>query len=482
MRDESPLPGQSAAKSINFLTPEAADRKKYIQLIVGAVTALFLLFGAYIAHALMPTAGSSNPLAYNQVTLEPKPPENFFERLTHFVLSPDVTLSGERGDRVNVLLLGMGGDGHDGPYLSDTMIIASLKPSTKQIALISIPRDLLVDIPGHGKNKINAANSFGEIKQAGWGGALAATAVKDTFNLEIPYYIRVDFQAFADIIDAVDGVVVNVDRSFTDPMYPADNNGYKTVSFARGAQTLDGRAALEYARSRHGSGEESSDFARSQRQQKILLALKEKIFSASTLANPVRLKTIMDSLQSHITTNLNFADLLALVRLGRTLDTTHIRTLTLDTSAHGYLQSTVGSDGAFLLVPKTGNFTSIQKAIVDIFTANAEEKNNQTPTQKPIVMPPAALEIQNGTWHAGLAARLKKRLEGRAFTIATIGNMLNRPQTRSGIFAIKSTAPRDIIYALQEELHIPILTDLPANVTPSPNTDILILLGEDIRD
>jgi LCP family protein required for cell wall assembly len=202
------------------------------------------------------------------LTLEPQKPDSLLKRLTQFVFHGNTGLAGESDDRINVLLLGMGGLGHDGPYLTDTIIMASIRPSTKQVAMISIPRDLWVSIAGHGSSKINHANSYGETERHDWGGAYTAQVIKDNFGIDIHYYLRVDFAAFEEIVDEVGGIRVNVERGFTDPEYPTNDYGVQMVSFAKGVQTMSGSRALIYARSRHGNNGEGSDFARAKRQQK----------------------------------------------------------------------------------------------------------------------------------------------------------------------------------------------------------------------
>ena len=237
-----------------------------------------------------------------------------FKRVSDFVFTSKYELKGYDDDRVNLLLFGIGGAGHDGPYLTDTIIIACLKPSTGQIALISVPRDLSAKIPGYGQTKINLAASQG-LKNGESGPAFATEIISDTLDIDIHYYTQVDFKAFTEIVDYVGGMRVNVDRGFTDAMYPSYKNGYQTVSFSSGIQTMDGETALSYARSRHGNNGEGSDFARAKRQQKIIFALKEKILSASTLANPIRINKIISSLEEHIETDMKFADIYVFLKI-----------------------------------------------------------------------------------------------------------------------------------------------------------------------
>lgn len=471
-------------------SPEPASQrdsgKKRKLLFFAAIFVSLFFAGSVLAYRILLSKAPDRPDAYDPVTLKPKPPEGFFSKIGHFVFAKDVSLAGERDDRINILLLGIGGEGHDGPYLSDTMMIASLKPSTGQVAMVSIPRDLQVNIRDHGLQKINHANAFGEVEKPTWGGALAAEVVESTFHIDIHYYIRVDFRAFANIVDAVGGIRVAVDRSFTDPLYPAPNFAYQTVSFTRGVQTMDGDTALAFARSRHGSNGEGSDFARSRRQQKALLAMKEKVLSASTLTNPLRIKSILDALSTHITTNMQFGEMMELVKLSRTLATDEILTMVLDTSEQGYLQPGSGPDGAFVLAPKSGNFDSINRAIKDIFETAAAKKND-TPAQDAVAVaairdesfPAARIEIQNGTWRAGLAVRMKKRLVDASFPVETIGNTTNRPREKSAIYLIRPASPAALADAIQRELHLPLDDTVPAAIIAASGTDILIVLGED---
>src|SRR5664279_3282734 len=129
-------------------------------------------------------------------------------------------LKGEGDGRVNILVMGIGGAGHDGPNLSDTMMVMSLDPKTKDVAMLSIPRDLYVKIPGHGSGKINAANAYG-------GPALAEQVVENVIGVPIHYYAVMDFSGFKQAVDAVGGVDINVAAPLYDPEFPCDNDrGY----------------------------------------------------------------------------------------------------------------------------------------------------------------------------------------------------------------------------------------------------------------
>ena len=459
--------------------------KKWLLLLL---IPLFIGITVYGYSYTKKLAATQNPLDYNSNTLEPKQPEGLLQKIAYLLFKPAPKLEGQKDDRINVLLLGMGGLGHDGPYLTDTIMIVSIKPSTNDIAFISIPRDLGVEVGNYGVKKVNSANAIGETIKKDWGGAYATQVISKTFDIDIPYYIRIDFQAFADIIDEVGGIRVDVDRSFTDYLYPTEDDGYQTISFKKGTQTMDGATALKFARSRHGNNGEGSDFARAARQQKIIQALKDKILSFSTLTNPVKIKHIMDDLEKHMTTNMQFDEILSFVRMAKEIQGDNIKHLVLDDSIGGYLYSYKGVDGAFLLGPKTGNFTQINNDIKNIFNDNnvatvQQDNTEETPVQDAPKLDYATIEIQNGTWQAGLAARLKQRLIDENFYVDGVGNVSTdlKPINKSAIYSFskKEKDVNPVLTALQKELNIPVVTDIPDGITPmASSTDIVVVLGD----
>lgn len=418
-------------------------------------------------------------ISYDPVTLEPIQPDGILNKLKYLVFNDEDTLVGAKEDRINVLVMGQGGPGHDGPYLTDTIILVSIKPSTGQIAFVSIPRDLYVAIPGNGYNKINHANAFGENDRVGGGLALAKETVESTFDVDISYVIRVDFAAFAEIVDAVGGITVDVDTPFVDYEYPAANYEYQTVQFNAGIQTFNGDQALKFVRSRHGSNGEGSDFARSKRQQKVILALKEKLLSFDTISNPVSINNILNSVQEHVLTNMAFSDMVSLLRLSKELEMNEIISLTLDSSPEGYLKNGYTQGGAFILMPTSGSFTDINQKIDTIFDQEALATTDDTPKQLDPGFPAANIEVQNGTWSAGLAARVQKQLVDANFTVPAIGNTTERPLPSSHIIVVNDSVPEEAITSLQERLDIPVLYALPEMFTVDNSTDLLVVLGTD---
>ena len=170
------------------------------------------------------------------------------------------------GERVNILLMGVDRrpeEKMDDPVRTDTMMVVSIDPNTHTASMLGIPRDLWVPIPlpnnGVLHDRINTANVYGVMRNLPGGGAqLAKDTVSYNLGVKIHYFLMIDFQGFRNIIDALGGIDVYLDKPLVDYEYPTDNYGYMTVSIPAGNQHLDGERALQYARSRHSD----SDFGR----------------------------------------------------------------------------------------------------------------------------------------------------------------------------------------------------------------------------
>lgn len=387
--------------------------------------------------------------------------KGIFQQIQEIVNPPDKPLRGEAEDRINILLLGIGGEGHDGALLADTIMVASYKPSTKKAALFSIPRDFLAEIPGgYGFRKINNAYAFAELEEKGTGLGVMSSVVETIVGQPIHYAIRVDFGGFETFIDDLGGIDLTVDQAFTDYEYPTENYGYQTVSFAEGLQHFDGATALKYVRSRHGNNGEGSDFARSRRQQKVIMATKEKAMSTKTLLNPAKIADAIATLGKHVETNIEPWELMRMMSFGKDIAFDEIATKVLDTSPEGLLMRVTGADNAYLVGPRSGDYDEIQAA----FDAIVEE-------------PPAAVteaarvEIQNGTTIAGLASRTGETLEAKGFTITLTKNAANRAVTTTVIYDLTNGVKAASFAELKELLHAEVSADLSAIQTEAANAD-----------
>jgi LCP family protein required for cell wall assembly len=280
-------------------------------------------------------------------------------------------LQGEGDGRINVLLIGIGGAKHPGGTLADTIMVASLDPKNKEVALLSIPRDMYVPIGDGTWNKINAAHSNGERdkKNSGGGPAVLKKTVSTVLDLPIHYFVRVDFSALEKIVDTLGGITVNVENPIVDLTFPADNMiDYSPFRLSAGTQTLNGKTALKYARSRHGAGGEGSDFARAKRQQKVITAIKDKAMSANVLTSPKKINELIAVLGDHVKTDISAGEVERFISLWKDVDSSKVISKVLDDSPDGPLMSHSGDARGYILLPKAGDFSEVQEIAHSIFT------------------------------------------------------------------------------------------------------------------
>lgn len=202
-------------------------------------------------------------------------------------------------------ILIMGVDSREGEgwvTRADSIILAGVDPSSLGVALMSIPRDLSIDVPGYGLQRINTVNMLGEMEAAGNGPELLKAGIQQSFGVRPERYVRLDFNGFVRLIDAVGGITVDVPRPLIDYNYPTDDFGVMTVSFEAGLQHMDGERALIYARTRYAD----DDYRRAERQQQVVSALMGK------LINPVYWPAVTLVLQGSVDTDLTLWDMLTL--------------------------------------------------------------------------------------------------------------------------------------------------------------------------
>ncbi|MFC1639071.1 LCP family protein [Patescibacteria group bacterium] len=421
---------------------------------------------------------------------------SFLDRLpiigtvSSLITSPDRVLVGEAEDRINVLLVGMGGEGHDGANLTDTIILASYRPSDGRVAMLSVPRDLLVPVPGHGWRKINSVNAFGELNSPGRGGDLTRTTMEGLLGIDIPYYVRIDFQGFRQIIDSIGGLDIYVERGFTDYSYPTYNHGVQVVSFDEGWTHMNGESALQYARSRHGNHGEGSDFARSRRQQKVLSALKEKMLSYKTFSSPSTITNTLAALKANIATNLDVGEILRLSRLARSVERDDIRHTILDNSPGSILVDSVVY-GAYVLLPKKGDWNALREVATDMLGEPAEpedavlaeaegEETSETPAAPPELVS-ALVELQNGSGQAGVARDLSSQLKNAGFKIAKIGNADSFDYGTTLVYDLTDGSLISALKRLRQQLpDAEMMAARGTQVPPhSDSADFLIIIGRD---
>jgi len=231
-------------------------------------------------------------------------------------------------ERFTVLLMGMDKrPGESGAaFRTDTMILLSLDPDTNHVGMLSIPRDLYVDVPGYNLQRINTAYGLGEYAGAGGGPRLAMQTVQYNLGIPVNDYVVVDFNAFIRLVDLIGGIDVNVERAIYDPTYPDMNYGYDPFYIEAGWHQMDGATALKYARSRHAS----DDIDRNRRQQQVIYAVRDKVTAYNMIPElAVQAPALWSELREGIDTGLSLDQILQLAWWVKDIPSTNYRNAVL---------------------------------------------------------------------------------------------------------------------------------------------------------
>jgi len=256
---------------------------------------------------------------------------------------------GERGPTpsqpgdMNILLLGSDRRtaSQDPGWRTDAIIVVAIRPKDNIVAMFSIPRDLWVTIPGYGPERINAADYVGETSAGTGGAALTAATIKQNLGIPVQAYVRIQFAGLERIVDAVGGVTIDSPRVFDEWVDEGDGSAPWHFTVDSGPQHMDGRTALYYARSRQGT----NDIDRSQRQQQLLLALRDAALRPQVLPHlPGMVRSLADTVQ----TDLRPADVLGLLNLALRLEPQAYHSRVFDASM---MSDWVTPSGSMVLVP-----------------------------------------------------------------------------------------------------------------------------------
>jgi LCP family protein required for cell wall assembly len=384
-------------------------------------------------------------------------------------------LKGEGDGRINILLLGNGGPGHEGPDLTDTILLASIDPVNHNTALLSIPRDLWVKIPGDGYQKINAAYVYGkqqssaksEIGKDKDGLELLDKTLEPILGVPIHYHAVVDFSAFKQTVNAIGGVSFDVPETLYDPTIAWENHGNSYIAL-KGQQTFNGDKALLYARSR----ETSSDFARGQRQRQLIVAIKDKTFSLGTFSNPVKVSNLLSSLGDNVYTDFSLDDMTRLYKIMGKIPSTSINSLDFVTAPHD-LVTTGNMNGLSIVQPKAGLF---DYDVIQSYVRNALKDSY-------IAKENAQIAVYNATNVVGLATKQSDYLKSYGYNVVTIGNTptsTNPPKTQ--IIDLTKGVDKYTKNYLEKRYGVTATTTLPPSfgITPPTGTSFVIIVGEDV--
>lgn len=393
-------------------------------------------------------------------------------------------LKGEGDGRVNVLLLGKGGAGHDGPDLTDTLLIASIDPVAKETALLSIPRDLWVKSSAGGTSKINAVyanakskvlNKYttkqqtSEIKQQAEKAGM--TAIQDTITgvigIPLQYYAMVDFEGFKQAIDAVGGIEVNVKKQLYDPTVAWENNNNPLIAGV-GLQQFNGKKALLYTRSRHGSAR--GDFDRTERQREVILALKDRVLSAGTFTNPLKVNGLIDAFGDHISTDFSLNEIMRVYDIVKGIDATKVQSIGLADPPNDFV-TTSNISGQSVVVPRAGTFSydAIKSYVRNTLKDSFLKSEN------------GSVLVLNGTTTTGLATVKSDELKSYGYNVVKVGDAPTKTYNSTVLIDLTDGVKKYTKNYLEKRLGVKSQTKLPDTTIATEGIDFVIIVGSDDR-
>jgi LCP family protein required for cell wall assembly len=378
--------------------------------------------------------------------------------------------------RVNILVMGLDyGDwaaDRTGPSRTDSMILLTLDPITKEAGMLSIPRDLWVNIPGFEHGRINTAHALGETyKLPGGGPALAAKTVEDFLGVPVQYYAVVSFDAFTRLVDELGCIhIMAFEELDIDPVGKGN-----TIHLTKDlGYCMDGATLLAYARNRKTQG---GDVDRARRTQQAIIALKDAVLLPENFATLISKAPILyQNLASGINTNLSFEDAMRLVMLVRDVSTENIKTHVIDYSMSN-LASVMSNDGQqmSILVPIPDKIRELRD---QMFAESGSIKPfAQGEPAQLAAQEGASLEILNGTYTAGLAGITGEYFKSLGMNVAVVGNpdQIGYPRT----IIIDHRGKPFMTKYLLELFQTSAASQFQINYDPASQADVTIILGDD---
>ena len=421
-----------------------------------------------------------------KITIEGQENNSFGQDLRNAIspISPfkdksDNILSGAENGRINILLLGRAGEGKPGSNLTDTIMITSINTETMQAGLLSLPRDLYVEIPDTDYyTKINSVYQYGLDNDEG-SKPIQKTVEKIT-GLDINYFMILDFDGFEKIIDDIGGINIFVERDIYDPAYPGPNYSYETFEIKKGLHTLDGATALKYVRERHDDPE--GDFGRAKRQQQTIQAVKNKVFSLKTFLNVFTLNRLLNTMADNLKTNVRLSEIEQFIELSKKVDSQNISNVVVDAWKSDSLLKVshvyYGDTRAFILVPRIGNYSEIQELAENLFNTDFIMRR-----RKEIEQEETSVAIMNQSNDADLTYKILDLLQKKlGFEEITILSNKNKERRKNTIIFDATSGEKP--FSLDE-----ITKKLPATLPAyaekikniDSNSDFTVLLGEDLE-
>lgn len=375
--------------------------------------------------------------------------------------------------RVNILVAGNSADdpGHEGANLTDSIMILSLDTRNHSALMLSIPRDLWVDIPGNGYSKINAAYPEGGMN-------LLQQTVEENLGVTIDYQVLVNYTAFRDLVNAVGGITITIKSSDPRGIYDPSldyTSRYccALANYPNGPVTLNGKQALDLARARgdaYGSyGFPQSDFDRTEHQRQMLMAIKDKVMSTNLITSPLEVSKLVDAVGNNVRTNLQLNELEALYYHTKGLADSNIQSASINQlGGKQLLTNYTTPDGQSALVPMAGldDFSDIQAQIQKLFSNNVVARES------------ARVVLLNGTDTIGLAAKQETVLTAKGADIELIADV---PTTQAGSSIIdNSDGQKPNTLALLKRLYSATVTTNATLSNTYSDADFIVILGGNV--
>lgn len=390
---------------------------------------------------------------------------------------PDVDLppAWDGASRVNVLLLGLdsydGSADRSGPARSDTMILLTLDPKSRTAGILSIPRDLWVNIPGFGYGRVNTAYMQGDAaKLPGGGPALAMKTVEQVVGVPVHYYAQVEFASFITLIDVLGKIPVYVEKKiFIDPIGPGDDE----IMLARGPHMLGGVEALAYARNRYTEG---GDVDRAHRQQQVIMGIRARVMEPGNLPRLIaQAPEVYAVIQDGVNTNLTFDQIMRLGVLASGIPEENIKKGVID-----YRMMLPYS------VEVNGQTQAVYKPIPDKIRELRDEIFTAEGAISPMAKGADALDlarqegatiaVYNGTYTAGLGQRTADYLKSLGLNVVIVDSATTFPS--STIVVDHRGRPYSLRY-FKETFRLNAAIQVQSDFNPGAAADIEIILGPD---
>ncbi|HSH04403.1 MAG TPA: LCP family protein [Anaerolineae bacterium] len=375
-------------------------------------------------------------------------------------------------ERITILFLGIDQRcDEDGPTRTDSMMVVTIDPIGGTAAVLSLPRDLWVEIPGIGVDRINQAHYYGEAYEypGGGGPALARETVAATLGIKIDYYITVNFDAFTEVVDLIGGIDIEVPETIDDPDYPDNCYGFDPFYIEEGEHRLNGALALKYARTRATFG---GDVDRAERQQQVVLAVRDRVTQLGILPQLMgQSSDLWASLQKNVRTNMTLDTMIQLGLLVPEIPRDNIRTVVID---YQYVYGEITPEGQQVLVPIRENIRALREEMFAPPAVPTPVLDDELPQR--VVAEGARVVIYNGTPVFGLAGQTEAYLTSLGINVVDIGNADAATYPATQLIAYDDY-PETIFYLSQ------VMSIRPLNIKndtmPGGDFDILIILGND---